>query len=67
MTITQIKEKAESLGIEPGRRTKADLIAAIQKAEGNLPCFSTMLDGCPYIECSWTKDCARIAIGAAGA
>ena len=34
MKMPQVKQKAKALGIDPGKKKKADLILAIQKAEG---------------------------------
>jgi hypothetical protein len=67
MTIAQIKAKAASLGIEPGGFRKAELIVAIQKAEGNTPCYGTMQNGCPFVDCAWSRDCATTAVGATAA
>jgi hypothetical protein len=67
MTITQANAKSQLLDIEPGNQKKADLIIAIQKAEGRTPCFGAIQNGCPDSECRWAWDCAKTAIGATAA
>ena len=57
MTINDIRRKAKTLGINPSRAKKAELILAIQKAEGNTPCFGTGTPACPYTACCWREDC----------
>jgi len=58
MNMTELKEKAEELGVKPGRKKKADLIRAIQEAEGNEPCFGKNNDGhCEYSDCCFWSDC----------
>jgi len=57
MNITEIKEKAKRLGVEAGKLTKGDLIRAIQKKEGNFPCFETAKDFCDQLKCAWRKAC----------
>lgn len=59
MTLPQVKQKAKALGIETGRKKLADLILAIQKAEGNTMCFGTGTPACPYTACCWRDDCIR--------
>lgn len=60
MKMTEIKEKAKLLGIEPCKMKKADLIHAIQKAEGYTPCFGKGDYNCPYIDCCFRDDCLQI-------
>lgn len=57
MKLDQIKKKARAMGIEPGRMRKADLIRAIQKAEGYTACFGHGTPDCPYLDCCWREDC----------
>jgi hypothetical protein len=57
MRMAEVKEKAKQLGIKPGRMRKAELIRAIQKAEGNIPCFQTDVDACGETGCCWRDDC----------
>lgn len=58
--------KKEILGIaaERGMRgvsrlRKADLVRAIQKDEGNYPCFGTAHGQCDRTDCLWRGDCLR--------
>jgi hypothetical protein len=60
MKISAIKEKAQSLGIEPGKMKKEDLIHAIQRAENNTPCFGKSGGQCPYVNCCFMYDCLKI-------
>jgi hypothetical protein len=55
--MPQIRKKARSLGIDPEKMKKADLIHAIQKAEGYTPCFGKSDGNCPYLDCCWRDDC----------
>ena len=58
MKVDDIKEIAKSYDIKAGKMKKADLIKAIQVAEGNIPCFETgKLDECEQDECVWREDC----------
>lgn len=55
--MPDIKKKAKALGVNPGKLKKPELILAIQKAEGNTPCFGTGTPACPYLDCLWRNDC----------
>ena len=57
MHMTEIKKRAEELGLKPGRMGKSDLIHAIQNREGNSPCFQTGRDSCDQFNCCWRGDC----------
>jgi hypothetical protein len=57
MRMAEVREKAKELGIKPGRMRKADLIHAIQTAEGNTPCFQTGVDDCGESDCCWRDEC----------
>jgi hypothetical protein len=57
MHMSEVKAKAEGLGIKPGRMGKIDLIHAIQNKEGNFPCFQTGLEVCDQFNCCWRNDC----------
>ena len=57
MHMTDVKKRAEELGLKPGRMGKADLIHAIQNHEGNSPCFQTGRDVCDQFNCCWRGDC----------
>ena len=57
MNMTEIKGKAQQLGIQAGKMKKVDLIRAIQSKEGNSPCFETAKDYCNQLSCAWRKAC----------
>ena len=58
MKIGEIKVIAQERGVNPGRMKKAELIRAIQRAEGNFDCFGTAKSGeCGQINCLWREDC----------
>jgi hypothetical protein len=60
MDLTDIRKKAEELGINAEsmqKMTKAETIRAIQGAEGNTACFGTKTDGCPHVLCCFMTDC----------
>jgi hypothetical protein len=57
MKIADIKEIAKQKGVNPAKLKKHELILAIQKKEGNTPCFGTGTEDCPYRDCCWRKDC----------
>ncbi|HUT30723.1 MAG TPA: hypothetical protein VMX13_13090 [Sedimentisphaerales bacterium] len=60
MTMSQIKQKAISVGVQPGDMKKTELIRSIQKAEGYTPCFGTSNGRCPYTDCCFMGDCLTI-------
>ena len=60
MTMSEIRQKAISRGIQPGQMDKAELIHSIQRAEGNTPCFGTSKGQCPYIDCCFMADCLEV-------
>jgi len=62
MSMSEIKKKAESLGIRPGKTKKAELIHAIQQAEGCTPCFGRSNGQCQYVDCCFMRDCLKIHI-----
>lgn len=58
MKLSQIEKKAKSLGIKDGwKYSKKELIRAIQRQEGNFPCFGTATDYCDQMNCLWREDC----------
>lgn len=59
MTVTEIKAKAKALGVEPGKMKKAELIHAIQIAEGCTPCYGRSNGDCPWMQCCWRGDCFK--------
>ena len=60
MTLPEIRMKAKALGLKPGRMKKADLIHAIQVAEGCTPCFGQSDGYCSYTDCCFLQDCFKI-------
>ena len=59
MKLEEIKEIAKQHNIKVGKQKKAELIRAIQQAEGNEDCFgSGRADHCGQGECLWKEDCA---------
>jgi seryl-tRNA synthetase len=57
MNITEIKAKAQALGVKIGKLRKGDLIRSIQSTEGNFPCFETARDYCSQKACCWREAC----------
>lgn len=58
MKMEEVRRIAKSKGVNPGRMRKADIIHAIQKAEGNFDCFGTpTAEDCDQGACAWREDC----------
>ena len=58
MKLMEIKEIAKQHNIKVGKMKKAELVRAIQLAEGNDACFETGLaSGCGQSQCLWREDC----------
>jgi len=57
MDLATVKKMAKGLGLAPGRKTKVELIHAIQKAEGNFDCFGTAIDYCDQMDCCFKDEC----------
>ncbi len=58
MELKEIRRIAKAMGIRTKGREKADLIRAIQRAEGNFDCFGTAVDEeCDQESCLWREDC----------
>ena len=55
-----IRQKTVSLGIQPGKMNKVELIHSIQRAEGNTACFGTSNGQCPYTNCCFMTDCLKV-------
>lgn len=58
MKMVQVQELARSRGLKPGRLKKVDLIRAIQREEGNRPCFNEAALACGQADCLWRDDCS---------
>ena len=57
MNMEEIRRRARDVGVKPRRLRKADLIRAIQRAEGNFDCFGSASTWCDRLDCCWRKDC----------
>ena len=58
MKLEEIKEIAKRHTIKVGKLKKAELVRAIQAAEGNDACFeSGKVSVCGQTECLWRGDC----------
>ena len=58
MKLEEIKEIAKKHDIKVGKLKKADLVRAIQSAEGNTACFDTgQVSDCGQQNCLWHEDC----------
>lgn len=62
ISMWEIKTKAQSLGITPGKMSKTELIHAIQTAEGYTPCFGRSNGQCANTDCCFMKDCLKLRI-----
>jgi len=60
MKMAALKQKAEALGITPGKMVKAELVHAIQQAEGYTPCFGRSTGDCAYTDCCFREDCFKV-------
>lgn len=60
MRLEEIKEIAKQHDIKVGKLRKADLIKAIQVAEGNDACFASgQASECGQHSCLWRDDCGE--------
>ena len=58
MKVDEIREIARRHNIKSGKAKKAELVRAIQQAEGNEPCFdSGKAAQCGQEGCQWREDC----------
>ncbi|HZV80687.1 MAG TPA: Rho termination factor N-terminal domain-containing protein [Geobacteraceae bacterium] len=58
MNMQEIKSIAKEKGVKAGTMKKAELVQAIQQAEGNNACFNTgSSDSCGQSACLWKGDC----------
>lgn len=62
INMPDIRVKAKALGITPGKMKKAELIHAIQQAEGYMPCFGRSNGQCHYTDCCFMKDCLKVKL-----
>lgn len=59
MNLTEIRKRADEIGVIAEGRNKPELIRAIQEAEGNPPSFGNNDGSCPYTGCCWWDDCIK--------
>jgi len=59
MKISEIKEKAKSVGVKAGKMKKDELVRAIQQAENNNPCFGSNDGQCGQWNCCFMQDCVK--------
>ena len=58
MKLEEIKDVARQHNIKIGKLKKAELVRAIQKAEGNEACFAVgQASECGQHSCLWRDDC----------
>ena len=62
MGMPEIKAKARSLGIIPGKMKKPELIHTIQVTEGYEPCFGRSGGQCGNTECCFINDCLKVRL-----
>lgn len=63
MELREIREMARAMGVRARGIDKAELIRAIQRAEGNFDCFGSAVgDECEQENCIWREDCFAEAI-----
>ena len=61
--MKEIRDMARQMGIRPTRMEKAELVRAIQRAEGNFDCYGTATEEeCDQEECLWREDCFRVSV-----
>jgi hypothetical protein len=62
MKVDEIRSIAKAFGVNGAKMKKADLIRAIQRAEGNFECFGSAGGGdCDQAACRWRGDCLEPA------
>jgi hypothetical protein len=63
LNMNEIREMARPLGVRSTRMRKADLIRAIQRAEGNFDCYGTAtVEECDQEECLWREECFKESV-----
>jgi hypothetical protein len=60
MKMLEIRKKAKTLGVNPGKMEKTELIHAVQQAEGYTACFGKSNGQCPYTDCCFMQDCLKV-------
>ena len=65
MELWEIREIARAMGVGARGLGKAELVRAIQRAEGAVDCFGTaMEDECDEENCMWREDCFAETVAA---
>jgi len=59
MSMQEISDMASRYGVISGNMSKAELIRAIQRAEGYTDCFMTNVTECGEASCLWREDCLQ--------
>ena len=60
MKMQDIVKIGANIGVKAGKMNKTQLIRAIQRAEGNNDCFSTLqVKTCCQVACLWLDDCNK--------
>ena len=59
LNMREIRIKAKALGLTPRKMRKAELVHAVQTAEGHTPCFGTSDDQCSHTDCCFMIDCLK--------
>ena len=62
ISLSEVKAKARSLGIDPGKMKKTELIHTIQTAEGYTACFGRSNGQCSETNCCFRVDCLKLRI-----
>jgi hypothetical protein len=56
--LQEVKEMAKHRGLKVKKMIKNEIIRAIQRDEGNFPCYGTGKSAeCGQSNCLWRKDC----------
>lgn len=62
INITEMKERAKSLGIDPEEMKETELIHSIQIAEDCTPCFGTSSGQCDQFDCCFMQSCLQSSL-----
>ncbi len=62
MGMPEIRMKAQSLGLTPGKMKKPELIHTIQVTEGYTPCFGRSDGQCGNSGCCFMRDCLSVRL-----
>ncbi len=63
MELREIREMAKALGVDATGMGKAEVVRAVQRAEGEVDCYaSAAAEECDQEDCMWREDCFAEAI-----